>query len=36
MEERMEEHVTFPAGDITLEGLFSTPQDTAQMGAVLR
>lgn len=31
----MEEHVTFPVGDITLEGLFSTPQDTPQMGAVL-
>ena len=35
MEERMEEHLTFPVGDISLEGLFSTPQDTPQIGAIL-
>lgn len=35
MEDRTEEQVTFPVGDINLEGLFSTPQDTPQIGAVL-
>lgn len=31
----MEEHITFPVGDITLEGLFSSPAETPAMGAVI-
>ena len=31
----MEEHITFPVGDITLEGLFSSPAQTPAMGAVI-
>lgn len=31
----MEEQVTFPVGDIRLEGLFSTPPQTPQVGVVL-
>ncbi|MGE0825170.1 MAG: alpha/beta hydrolase [Candidatus Binatia bacterium] len=31
----MEEHVTFSAGDITLEGLFSTPAQRPQIGVVV-
>src|SRR5215510_7238151 len=31
----VEEHVTFPVGDITLEGLFWTPPQTPAIGAVL-
>jgi len=31
----MEEQVTFPAGEITLEGLFWTPPQTPSLGAVL-
>lgn len=31
----MEEHVMFPAGEITLEGLFATPAQTPTIGAVV-
>ena len=31
----MEERVTFPVGDITLEGLLSVPAQAPQIGAVL-
>ena len=31
----MEEHITFPVGDITLEGLFSSPAQTPAQGAVI-
>ena len=31
----MEEHVTFPVGDITLEGLLSIPSQTPKVGAVI-
>jgi len=31
----MEEHVTFPVGDLTLEGLLSIPAQTPQIGAVV-
>ncbi len=31
----MEEHVTFPVGDITLEGLLSIPSQTPKIGAVI-
>ena len=31
----MEEHVTFPVGDITLEGLLSLPSQTPRIGAVV-
>ena len=31
----MEEHVTFPVGDITLEGLLSIPSQTPKIGAVV-
>jgi alpha/beta superfamily hydrolase len=31
----VEEHVTFPAGEITLEGLFATPAQTPTIGAVI-
>jgi uncharacterized protein len=34
-EEIVEEQVTFPVGDITLEGLFWTPPQTPTIGAVL-
>jgi len=34
-EEIVEERVTFPVGDITLEGLFWTPEGTPQIGVVL-
>lgn len=31
----MEEHITFPVGDITLEGLFLAPPETPAMGSVI-
>ena len=34
-EEPVEEHVTFSAGEITLEGLFSTSTQTPTIGAVV-